>query len=103
VPGLFGRIQIFRKHKTDQHHDRKRHDEQHDQAVSIFCVHLQIIQVTLPMRPGSIWNSGYEGEALLPDEFVPWVLCDKEIFCAVASSGSGRRVWEANNLANWAG
>ena len=55
------------------------------------------------MRPGSIWNSGYEGEALFPDEFVPWVRCDKEIFFAVASSGSGRRVLEANNLANWAG
>jgi hypothetical protein len=103
LPGLFGRIQIFRKHKTDQHHDWKRQDEQHDQPVSIFCVHLQVILVALPMCPGSIWNSGYEGGVLLPSEFVPWAFCDKKIYFAGMSSGSGRWVWEANNLANWAG
>ena len=54
------------------------------------------------MYSGIIWNRAYEGEAMLPDEFVPWALCDKEIYFDVMSSGLGRWVWEANNLANWA-
>jgi hypothetical protein len=109
-PDLFGRIQIFRKHKTDKHHDRKRQDEQHDQPVSVLCAHLQVIlnkcielnnaqsisqintasalrpqagnvfQVALPMHSGSIWNRGHEGEDLLPGEFVPWRSATRNVF-----------------------